>query len=380
MRQSHPSLGSPKRHMRRFVRQRCFVNQGSNKIIQGLKAFGLCAAALLTTASQAANQRFCVYDMLGTGGDLYNVARDYAITMQKYGASIELKGYTDERVAAEDFRTGQCDGLIATGLRVRQFNQITGTIDALGATTIVRDGKIDIPASYEVVRRLIQTFSSPKALPLLVNDVYEIGGILPLGAAYPFLNDRRINTVEGLAGKKIAALDFDKAQAVMIQRIGAQPVAADITTFAPKFNNGMVDMVGSPAMAYKPLELYKGIGKNGGITRFPLLILTYQVVFNRTKFGPGFGDRSREYWLTHFDGALALIANAENSIPASVWNELPGDNAVKYTLMLRQARVDIAEQGLYNKRALRIIKKVRCSINPSDAECSTQAEYEWKTP
>ena len=139
-------------------------------------------------------------------------------------------------------------------------------------------------------------------------------------------------------------------------------------------------MVGAPAMAYKPLELYKGIGKNGGITRFPLLILTYQVVFNRTKFPIGFGDRSREYWFQHFDGALALIANAENSIPRNVWIDLPGDHAVKYTLMLRQARVEIAEQGLYNKRALRIMKKVRCSINPVDSECSTQAEYEWKTP
>ncbi|WP_374593450.1 putative solute-binding protein [Aquabacterium sp.] len=339
-----------------------------------------CAAALWAGHAEAAAQRVCVYDMLGTGGDLYSVSRDYAISMQKVGANIELKGYTDERVATEDFRTGQCDGLIATGLRVRQFNPITGTIDSLGATTIVRDGKIDVPASYEVVRRLIQTYASPKAQPLMVNDIYEIGGILPLGAAYPFLNDRHLNTVESLAGKRITALDFDKAQAAMIQRVGAQPVAADITTFAPKFNNGMADMVGAPAMAYKPLELYKGIGKNGGITRFPLLILTYQVVFNRTRFPAGFGDYSRDYWLRHFDGALALIANAENAIPRHLWIDLPADNAVKYTLMLRQARVDIAEQGLYNKRALRIMKKVRCSINPSDSECSTQAEYEWKTP
>ena len=345
-----------------------------------MKRVAWCAAALWAGHAGAAIQRVCVYDMLGTGGDLYSVSRDYAISMQKVGANIELKGYTDERVATEDFRTGQCDGLIATGLRVRQFNPITGTIDSLGATTIVRDGKIDVPASYEVVRRLIQTFTSPKAQSLMVNDNYEIGGILPLGAAYPFLNDRRITNVEGLAGKRITALDFDKAQAVMIQRIGAQPVSADITTFAPKFNNGMADMVGAPAMAYKPLELYKGLGKNGGITRFPLLILTYQVVFNRTKFPVGFGERSREYWLQHFDGALALIANAENTIPRNVWIELPADNAVKYTLMLRQARVDIAEQGLYNKRALRIIKKVRSSINPADSECSTQAEYEWKTP
>ena len=48
------------------------------------------------------------------------------------------------RVAVEDFRTGQCDGLIATAFRTRQFNPVAGSIDTLGATTIVKDGKIDI--------------------------------------------------------------------------------------------------------------------------------------------------------------------------------------------------------------------------------------------
>jgi len=354
--------------------------EGQRTVAQHLMraAAGLAAAGMMLGAQAA--QRVCVYDMLGTNGDLYNAARDFAIAMQKAGAAIELKGYTDERVATEDFRTGQCDGLIATGLRVRQFNPITGTIDSLGSSTIVRNGKIDMPASYEVLRRLVQTFASPKALPLLINDVYEIGGILPLGAAYPYVNDRRMNTVESLAGKRIAALDYDKSQATMIQRIGAQPVAADITSLAPKFNNGVVDMIGAPALAYKPMELHKGIGQKGGITRFPLLMLTYQMVFNRTRFPVGFGDASRGYWLQHFDGALSLIANNENRLPQQVWIELPNDHAVKYTQMLRQARVDLAEQGYYNKRALRIIKKVRCGINPSDAECATQAEYEWKTP
>jgi len=77
------------------------------------------------------------------------------VAMQRHGASVELKGYTDERVASEDFRTGQCDGLIATGFRTRQFNAVAGSIDTLGATTIVKDGKIDIGDSYEVVRKVV---------------------------------------------------------------------------------------------------------------------------------------------------------------------------------------------------------------------------------
>jgi len=336
-----------------------------------------CAAALGMSMSASANQKVCVYDIVGTAGDVFNLAKDYAIAMQKVGASIELKGYTDERVATEDFRTGQCDAVIATGFRTRQFNPVASSIDSLGATTIVRDRKIDIGASYEAVRKIIQVFSSPGAAKDMVSGNFEVAGIIPAGAAYPIVNDRKISTVEALAGKKIAAFDHDKAQAVMIQKIGAQPVSADITNFATKFNNGSVDMIGAPALAYKPLELYKGIGSKGAIARFPMLVLSYQVVINKAKFPDGFGQKSRDYWVGQFDRALDLIKKAEASIPADKWMDLAPENSEKYTLMLRESRIDIANQGLYSKRGLKIIKRVRCSLNPADSECATQAELDW---
>jgi hypothetical protein len=336
----------------------------------------LVVMAAATTAQAA--QKVCVYDLLGASGDLFNMAKDYAVAMQKHGVSIELKGYTDERVATEDFRTGQCDAVIATAFRTRQFNSVAGAIDTLGSTTIVRDGKIDIQASYEVVRKLIQTYSSPAAGKLMVEGNYEIGGITPLGAAYPVVNDRKLNTVEALAGKRIASFDYDKAQAVMIQRIGAQPISADITNFSTKFNNGSVDMIAAPTLAYKPLELYKGIGKNGGIARFPILILTYQVVLNKPKFPEGFGEKSREYWSTQFDRSLQLIKQSDASIPPATWIELSPENSYKYTLMLRESRIDIAQKGLYDKRGLKVIKKIRCNVNPGDPECTTKSEEDWK--
>ncbi|TAL25382.1 MAG: hypothetical protein EPO01_03870, partial [Aquabacterium sp.] len=161
-------------------------------------AFG--CAVLAGAMSAQANQKVCVYDIVGTNGDVFNLSKDYAIAMQKAGASIELKGYVDERVATEDFRTGQCDAVIATGFRTRQFNQVAGSLDSLGSTTIVREGKIDIPATYEAVRKVIQVFSSPAAAKDMVSGNYEVAGIIPGGAAYPIINDRKIDTVEELAG------------------------------------------------------------------------------------------------------------------------------------------------------------------------------------
>jgi len=349
------------------------------KLVKTMSKMGTAVLISMAAAATAqANQKVCVYDLLGTSGDLFNMAKDYAVAMQKQGATIELKGYTDERVASEDFRTGQCDAVIATAFRTRQFNAVAGSLDTLGATTIVRDGKININDSYEVVRKVIQTYTAPQAAKLMTEGNYEVGGIIPLGAAYPVVNDRKINTVEALAGKRIASFDYDKAQAVMIQRIGAQPVSADITNFSTKFNNGSVDMIAAPSLAYKPLELHKGIGKNGAIARFPILILTYQVILNKTKFPEGFGAKSREYWLGQFDRALQLIKQADASIPPGTWMDLTSENSYKYTLMLRESRIAIAEKGMYDKRGLKVIKKIRCSVNPSDPECATKSEEDWK--
>ena len=349
-------------------------------MILAKKLGAVCAIALAAagTSTTAQAQRICVYDLLGAAGDLFNMTKDYQVAMQRNGVNIELKGFTDERVASEEYRTGQCAGFIATAFRTRQFNSVSGSIDTLGATTIVRDGKIDINGSYDVVRKLVQTFSSPAASKFMISGAHEIGGIIPLGAAYPIVNDRKINTVEALAGKRIASFDYDKAQAVMIQRIGAQPVSADITNFATKFNNGSVDFIAAPTMAYRPLELHKGIGSKGGMARFPIMLLTYQVVLNPSKFPEGFGLKSRQYWAGQFDRALQLVKQADASIPPGVWMDLTPENAYKYTLMLRESRIDIAKQGMYDKQGLRIIKKVRCNVNPSDPECSTKSEEDWK--
>lgn len=338
----------------------------------------LATATLLGLAAgpAAAKNLLCVWDVAGKGGDVYNSAIDYSVAMQKHGVEVELKSYIDERVAVEDYRAGQCDAVIATGFRLKPFNATSTSLDSIGSATVVRNNKIDMAGSYEVVRKVIQAFASPGGAKMMVEGNNEVGGIFPLGAAYPIVRDRTVNSVEALSGKKIAAFDYDKAQGVMIQRIGAQPVSVDVTNVGPRFNNGFVDMITLPAVAYKPLELYKGIGTKGGIGRFPIMIPTVQMVFNRSKFPEGFGEKSRTYWLGQFDHALSLVKKAEAGIPASVWDELPPENIPKYVLMLREARIAIGKQGLYNKQGLNIIKRARCTVNAGDAECASKNEID----
>jgi hypothetical protein len=334
----------------------------------------LAAIMVISPVAQAAKQRVCIFDILGTGGDGFNAAKDYAIEMQKYGGDMELKVYVDERVAVEDFRTGQCDAVMSTALRTRAFNSLTAALDSVGVSTVIKSGKLDMAASLEVVRKSIQIFSSPKAASMMVQGDYEVGGIIPLGAAYAFVNDRQISNLEAASGKRVAAFDYDKAQSQLIQRVGARPVAADVTNFGTMFNNGNVDVVMAPSIAYKPLELHKGMGTKGAVHRFPMTILTYQMILKRDKFPEGFGQKSREVWLTRFDTVLEMIKRADATIPAKFWLDPSPPDAERYINLMREGRIDMAEKGFYDKKGLKIIKRVRCDVNPSAPDCSQPTE------
>jgi hypothetical protein len=320
--------------------------------------------------------QFCVFDPIGSG-ETHRAMQDYSLAMLKKGHTIQIKVYVDERVAVEDFRTGQCDGVLATGLRTRPFVPFSAALDSVGVSTIVRKGKVDLPASYDVVHQFVNIVSSPKAREFVVSGAYELAGIMPLGAVYPFVNDRSIDTLEKAAGKRVAAFDHDKAEAQLILRSGAKPVAADITNFATMFNNGLVDVIMAPAMVYKPLELFRGIGTKGGVSRFPVVVLTGQAIIRSAKFAKSFGQDSREYFASQFDTAMNIVAQGDKQIPEKLWiDSTPRDNE-RYVLMMRQGRMLMAEKGFYDKKGLRLLKKIRCSVQPEASECSEQTE-DWQ--
>ncbi|MEL0028343.1 MAG: putative solute-binding protein, partial [Perlucidibaca sp.] len=320
-------------------------------------------AIALAAAVPAHAQRFCVYDPVGTQGAFYAMAKDYSLAAKGWGASLELKAYTDERVAAEDFKAGQCDGVAITGLRGRAFNPYVGSIDSIGA----------VP-SYDHLRVVVQVLSAPQSAAGMRRGSYEVAGIMPLGAAYVFVRDRSINAIEKAAGRKIAVLDFDKSQARLVQQLGAQPVASDITNFAARFNNGEVDIVAAPGILYKPFELYKGLGSDGAVYRFPLMQLTGDLLIRSAKFPPGFGQKSRQYILTQFDQAVSSIERAEADIPAHYWLDLAASDQEKYRLMMREARIQLAREGFYEPQMMNLLRRVRCRMDAAAAECSENLE------
>ena len=344
------------------------------KLKAALAAMSVLAMATPLQA-HAAKLRLCVYDPAGANGDAYRAATDYRLEMaSQFGIEIEAKPYTNEKVAIEDFRVDQCDAVMASALRTRQFNGVTAALDSLGAATVVRNGKVDIEASYEVVRRFVEGMAQPKAADLMLGGGYEVAGILPLGAAYAFVNDRSINTLEAASRRKLATFDYDKAQAELAKVVGASAVAADSVNFANMFNNGNVDVVIAPTILYKPMELFRGVGTKGGVSRFPLTILTYQLVIKPERFPKGYGQKSREYVAQNFEVFIASLRLADRGIPAANWIDPPEAAVTRNQVLLKQIRLQMAEQGVYDKRGLKLVKKIRCTLAPEAAECSEASE------
>jgi Family of unknown function (DUF6091) len=338
------------------------------------------AALMLGVCGAVQAATLCVFDLVGTTGDAFNASKDYVLAMQRENVTFDLRAFPNEARAVEEFKAGRCDALFATGLRTRQFNQVAGSIDTYGSTTIVRNGRLDINASYEVLRKLLQVYAadSAQAQSLMVQGRYEVGGIAPIGAAYLLAKDRRLNSVEALKGKRIMSMEYDPAQAMMVRRIEAVPFLTDINGVMPAFRDGRIDVIALPALAFRPLRVEDAVGPNGVIARFPLMILTYQVILDHSKFPEGFGQKSRAWWVSQYDRALQLIRKAETiDVSASLWLDLTPEATYRYNLMLQEARIDMARQGLYDKRALRIMKKVRCHVNPADNECKARKEEDW---
>ena len=307
--------------------------------------------------------KVCVFDILGVNGPVFGMAQDFALYAQKQGYAYTPQVFTDERVAMEEFKAGSCQGLVATGIRVRAFNAFTGSIDSIGA----------LP-SYEALKNTLGLMADPRLSKYMVNGNYEISGIIPFGAAYIYVNDRAINTLAKASGKKVVALDYDKAQAKLIQQIGAQPVSADITNFGPKFNNGSVDIIAAPAVAYRPLELYRGIGTKGAIIRFPIAMLTYQIVINKEAFPVGTGQKMRTYIGEQYDRAMDVIRKIELDVPESAWMDISESDKRDYVNLMRDARILLRDEGIYDKNALALMRKIRCQMKPGEAECAKPLE------
>ena len=309
----------------------------------------------------------CVFDLLGKSGESFQMAQEWALAAKGWGADVNLVPRQDEAVADNDFKAGKCDAVFMTAMRARQYNKFVGSIDSLG-------GAPSNAIAQKAITFALDQRNAAKMVSNLGGKKYEIGGIAPLGSAFIFVRDKKIDSIEKAAGKKFAVLSYDAAQKIMVQRVGAQAVPSDISNFVAKFNNGQVDMVGAPAYAYKPLEIYKGLGNDGAMFNFPVLQITADLVMRSDAFPAGFGQKSRDWFVKNLPKSFSMIARLEGGIPAKYKMNLSAEDKLKYQKLLREGRLDLTKQGIYDPAMMSVLKKARCSVDKANFECSLGGE------
>ncbi len=325
------------------------------------------AAIGFSAQAQAAKIDVCVFDLLGKSGESYQMAQEWALAAKGWGAEVNLIPRQDEAVADNDFKAGKCDGVFMTAMRARQYNKFAGSIDALG-------GAPNNAIAQRAISFALDKRNAAKMVTNLGGKKYEIAGISPLGSAFIFVRDKNINSIEKAAGKKFAVLGYDDAQKIMVQRVGAQAVISDVSNFVAKFNNGQVDMVGAPAYAYKPLEIYKGLGNHGAMFNFPVLQVTADFVIRPEQFPAGFGQKSRDWFVKNLPKAMSMINRLEGEIPAKYKMNLSAEDKTKYQKMLRDGRMDMTKRGIYDPAMMSVLKRARCSVEKTNFECSLGGE------
>lgn len=314
-----------------------------------------------------AKQNVCVFDLLGKAGESYKLMEEWALAAKAWGADINLTVYQSEEAVDKNFKTNKCDAAAMTTMRSREYNKFGGSIDALGG----------IP-NNEIARRAINYALDKRNAKRLVSEKngvkYELAMITPIGIAYIFVKDRAMNTLEKGKGKKFAYLHYDLAQKVAVERVGAIGVPSDIFNFVKKFNDGEVDAIASPAYAYKPLEIYKGLGSNGAMFTYPVVNVTADLIIKPEQFPEGFGIKSREWAVKQLPSSFKKIEKMEAEIPAKYKLNVSKDDALRYQKLLREGRIELTKRGVYDPMMMSVLKKARCTVDRTNFECSLAGE------
>ena len=328
-----------------------------------LSTLALCAFSSMVQAKQ----QVCVFDLLGKAGESYKFLEEWALVSKKWGAQVQLISFQDEDLADKAFQNDKCDAVYMTSMRARTYNKFAGSIDALGG---VPSNKI----AQKAVEYVLDPRNTKRMTTYLQGESYEVAGIGLIGSAYIFLKDRSLNTIEKAQGKKFAILHYDRAQRVMVERVGAVPVMSDISNFIKKFNTGEVDVVAAPAYAYKPLEIEKGLGSKGAMLNFPVVNVTADLIVRPERFPAQFGEQSRQWFLQKIPQSFAMVQRLEAAIPSKIKMQLSKEDKEKYQRLLREGRIDLTKQGIYDPGMMRVLKKARCTVERTNFECSLGGE------
>jgi len=118
------------------------------------------------------------------------------------------------------------------------------------------------------------------------------------------------------------------------------------------------------------MEMHKGLEPDGGILAEPIMQGNMQFVGRINKLPEGFGLKSRQYFVDNFDRSLNILRAAEENVPQKWWIPLPEERRDEFNAQTRRVRLAFRDQNVYDGRMLTLLRKIRCRMDATLAECS----------
>ena len=98
--------------------------------------------------------------------------------------------------------------------------------------------------------------------------------------------------------------------------------------------------------------------------------LTLQVIAKTDRFPKEMFQKSRSYFYENFDRFRQQVEQESKAVDPKWWVKIPDEDKAEYELMMQEARDQLRDQGYYDPDMLTIMRKIRCKLDASRAECT----------
>jgi Solute-binding protein AdeT 1/2 len=300
----------------------------------------------------------CVWDVLGKQGPIYTTTIDQALRMRHYGITMNVRAYTDEQEVVDKLKSGECDTSIMSGAQAKQFNDFTGSIEALGG----------VP-SRKHMKYLMQVLASTHAHKKMQQGDYHIVGVIPIGVNYLFTHDGKKPTLKRTFNGKASIVNSDVSQKALFDAFGMRIIQGKSTAAAAgAYNLADADVVMAPLVGYNMFNLGAGL-KHGSIVDYPLSQMTLQVVSRVDTIPPEVGQFLREDLFIKLNMMYREVEKNSREVPKEKMIKFSAREEKILDTKIASIRDEVTKEGGYNKGMMKLQKRIRCKIDKQRQEC-----------
>ena len=83
---------------------------------------------------------------------------------------------------------------------------------------------------------------------------------------------------------------------------------------------------------------------------------------------------TREWFIEQLPRSFAMVKRLENSIPERYKLNLSKKDELRYQKILRDGRMGLTKQGVYDPMMMSVLKRARCTVERTSFECSLSGE------